>query len=37
VGYGAGTAEREIPNLLRLIIGDSWSPRPGPTVFSEPS
>ncbi|MGB8718470.1 MAG: LarC family nickel insertion protein [Desulfobacterales bacterium] len=37
VGYGAGNAEREIPNLLRLIIGDAWSPRPGPTVFSEPS
>ncbi|MDZ7599607.1 MAG: LarC family nickel insertion protein [Desulfobacterales bacterium] len=37
VGYGAGNLEREIPNLLRLIIGDSWSSRPGPTVFSEPS
>lgn len=37
VGYGAGTAEREIPNLLRLTIGDFWSPRPGPIVFSEPS
>jgi pyridinium-3,5-bisthiocarboxylic acid mononucleotide nickel chelatase len=31
VGYGAGSAEREIPNLLRLIVGDAWSPRPGPS------
>jgi uncharacterized protein (TIGR00299 family) protein len=37
VGYGAGNAEREIPNLLRLTIGDAWSPRPGSTGFSEPS
>jgi uncharacterized protein (TIGR00299 family) protein len=37
VGYGAGNAEREIPNLLRLVIGNAWSPRPGSTVFSEPS
>jgi uncharacterized protein (TIGR00299 family) protein len=37
VGYGAGNAEREIPNLLLLVIGNAWSPRPGSTVFSEPS
>lgn len=37
VGYGAGSAEREIPNLLRLIVGDGWSPRPGSTIFSGPS
>ena len=37
VGYGAGSAEREIPNLLRLIVGDAWSPRPGSTNFSGPS
>jgi uncharacterized protein (TIGR00299 family) protein len=37
VGYGAGNAEREIPNLLRLVIGNAWSPRPGSTGFSEPS
>jgi uncharacterized protein (DUF111 family) len=37
VGYGAGSAEREIPNLLRLIVGDVWSPHPGSTIFSGPS
>jgi uncharacterized protein (TIGR00299 family) protein len=37
VGYGAGSAEREIPNQLRLIVGNVWSPRPGSTIFSGPS
>jgi hypothetical protein len=37
VGYGAGSAERDIPNLLRLIVGDTWFPHPGSTIFSGPS
>jgi pyridinium-3,5-bisthiocarboxylic acid mononucleotide nickel chelatase len=25
IGYGAGTADPDIPNLLRVIIGASWN------------
>ncbi len=26
VGYGAGTAVRPLPNLLRLFVGEAWDP-----------